>query len=126
MHAEPPITFLQLHTHPSASYHSFCSGSERFSSAELVSVIESVIDAGEELTKYFEAAIANSFSSIQAPVDTMEQQAEHCQVERMQGGEKLKKTKKNKTPEGRKEGKEMGEQALQKRRKGIKRKRCGS
>lgn len=88
MHAEPPITFLQLHTHPSASYHSFYSGSERFSSAELVSVIESVIDAGEELTKYFEAAIANSFSSIQAPVDTMEQQAEHCQVERMQGGEK--------------------------------------
>lgn len=88
-----------------------------------MSVIESVIDAGEELTKYFEAAIANSFSSIQAPVDTMEQQAEHCQVERMQGGEKLKKKK---TPEGRKEGKEMGEQALQKRRKGIKRKRCGS
>lgn len=92
-----------------------------------MSVIESVIDAGEELTKYFEAAIANSFSSIQAPVDTMEQQAEHCQVERMQGGEKLKNKKtKNKTPEGRKEGKEMGEQALQKRRKGIKRKRCGS
>lgn len=89
-----------------------------------MSVIESVIDAGEELTKYFEAAIANSFSSIQAPVDTMEQQAEHCQVERMQGGEKLKKNKK--PPEGRKEGKEMGEQALQKRRKGIKRKRCGS
>lgn len=88
VHAEPAITFLQLHTHPSASYHSFCSGSERFSSAELVSVIESVIDAGEELTKYFEAAIANSISSIQAPVDTMEQQAEHCQVERMQGGEK--------------------------------------
>lgn len=84
------------------------------------------MQAGEELTKYFEAAIANSFSSIQAPVDTMEQQAEHCQVERMQGGEKLKKKTKNKTPEGRKEGKEMGEQALQKRRKGIKRKRCGS
>lgn len=74
-----PHTFLLAHT---VTYN------HTQSSAELVSVIESVIDAGEELTKYFEAAIANSFSSIQAPVDTMEQQAEHCQVERMQGGEK--------------------------------------
>ena len=42
----------------------------------------------EKLTEYFQAAIADSISSIQAPVDTMEQQAEHCQVEKMQGGDK--------------------------------------
>lgn len=87
--------YISSAAHAPISILSFCSGSERLSSAELVSVIESVIDAGEELTKYFEAAIANSFSSIQAPVDTMEQQAEHCQVERMQGGEKLERKKKN-------------------------------
>lgn len=59
-----------------------------FSSAEVVSVIQAVTDAEEELTKYFQAAIANPISGIKAPVDTMEQQAEHCQVEKMQGGEK--------------------------------------
>jgi len=47
-----------------------------------------VTDAGGELTEYFQAAVANSISSIQAPVDTMEQQAEHCQMEKMQGEEK--------------------------------------
>ena len=40
-----------------------------------------------ELTKYFQAAVADSICSVQAPVDTMEQQAEHCQMEKMQGGE---------------------------------------
>lgn len=69
-----------------------------------MSVIESMIDAGEELTKYFEAAIANSFSSIQAPVDTMEQQAEHCQVERMQGGEKFKKKNTRRKKRGKRDG----------------------
>ena len=52
------------------------------------SVSQSVADAGEELTEYFQAAVANSISCIQAPVDTMEQQAEHCQVEKMQEGKK--------------------------------------
>lgn len=92
-----------------------------------MSVIESVIDAGEELTKYFEAAIANSFSSIQAPVDTMEQQAEHCQVERMQGGEKFKKTKKTKHQKEEKREKRWvsrryrrGEKALRGRDVGVK------
>lgn len=33
----------------------------------------------QELTKYFQAAAADPVSSIQAPVDTVEQQAEHCQ-----------------------------------------------
>lgn len=33
----------------------------------------------QELTEYFQAAAADPVSSIQAPVDTVEQQAEHCQ-----------------------------------------------
>lgn len=52
------------------------------------SVSQSVADAGEELTEYFQAAVADSISGIQAPVDTMEQQAEHCQVKEMQVGDK--------------------------------------
>lgn len=32
-----------------------------------------------ELTEYFQAATADPVSSIEAPVDTVEQQAEHCQ-----------------------------------------------
>lgn len=44
-------------------------------------------NAGGELTEYFQAAVANSISGVQAPVDTMEQQAEHCQVEEMHGEE---------------------------------------
>lgn len=74
-----------------------------------MSVSQSVADAGEELTEYFQAAIADTISSIQAPVDTMEQQAEHCQVEKIQGGDKW--GKKRKGEGGRREGrKEMGEQ----------------
>lgn len=54
------------------------------------------------LTEYFKAAAADSISGIEAPVDTMEQQAEHCQAEMIQGGggkrdgeerEKKKRTK---------------------------------
>ncbi len=56
-----------------------------------MSVTELVADAGEELTEYFQAAIADSISCIQAPVDAVEQQAEHCQVEKMQGGDKCKR-----------------------------------
>lgn len=33
----------------------------------------------QELTEYFQAAAADPVSSIQAPIDTVEQQAEHCQ-----------------------------------------------
>lgn len=33
----------------------------------------------QELTEYFQAAAADPVSGIQAPVDTVEQQAEHCQ-----------------------------------------------
>lgn len=118
MPIKPAIPFLQACTHPSSSTHSFCSGSEWFSSAEVVSVTQAVTAAGEELTKYFQAAIANSISCIQAPVDTMEQQAEHCQVEKMQrnGGNKRRKEG------GRREGrKAIGEKQLQKRTKGKRR-----
>lgn len=38
---------------------------------------QSVVAA--ELTEYFQAAVADPISSIQTPVDTVEQQAEHCQ-----------------------------------------------
>lgn len=43
--------------------------------------------ADAELTKYFQAAVADSVSSIEAPKDAMEQQAEDCQAEKMQAGE---------------------------------------
>lgn len=43
-----------------------------------------------ELTKNFQAAVSNAISGVQAPVDTMEQQAEHCQGEDMQAEEKMK------------------------------------
>ncbi len=66
-------------------------------------------DAGEELTEYFQAAVADSISSIQAPVDTMEQQAEHCQVEKIQGGEKW---------ENKRKGEERGGKRCESRRRG--------
>lgn len=51
----------------------------------------------EKLTENFQAEIANSISGIQAPVDTMEQQAEHCQEERerkVSGREEMAKDRK--------------------------------
>lgn len=64
------------------------------------SVSQSVADAEEELTQYFQAAVANSISSIQAPVDTMEQQAKHCQMGKMQGAENRKIREKRKEEMG--------------------------
>lgn len=45
------------------------------------------ISQAAELTEYFQAAVADPISSVEAPVGTVEQQAEHCQEGKMQGDE---------------------------------------